>query len=212
MVRFKSSTQNGWKIYNPFKLPSVLNNFFVSVGKNYAEKIPQSKIEPVEYLQDINQLSSFFFIPVIAAEIESEILLLPSTKAYGLYSWPVNLLKTAKHILSEHLAKLMSLSIQTGKYPTRLKISKIIPVYKSDDETDPTVINQFLSFLFSIFRVFEKKMYDKLIKFLEKHQLLSHIQYGFRKNHSPITLFSTLLIQYKLTWITNHLHVQFLLI
>ena len=50
----------------------MLNNFFVSVGKDYAEKIPQSKFESIEYLQDINQLSSFFFIPVIAAEIKSE--------------------------------------------------------------------------------------------------------------------------------------------
>ena len=64
ITALKDSTQNGRKIYDPFKLTLILNNLFVSVGKNYAEKIPQSKIESVEYLQDVNQLSSFFFIPV----------------------------------------------------------------------------------------------------------------------------------------------------
>ena len=99
-------------------------------------------------------------------EIENEILLLPSTKAYGLYSCPGNLLTTARHIFSEHLAKLMNLSIQTGKYPTKLKISKVIPLYKADDElTDPNSYKPFS--LLSVFnRIFEKTMYIRLIKFL----------------------------------------------
>ena len=77
----------------------------------------------------------------------------------------------------------MNLSVQTGKYPTKLKISKIIPVFKNDDDLDPS--NYRPISLLSVFnRIFEKTMYNRLINFVEKHQLLSDVQYGFRKNHS----------------------------
>ena len=39
---------------------------------------------------------------------------------------------------SVHLAKLSSVSVQTGRYPTKLKILKIISFYEADDDTDPT--------------------------------------------------------------------------
>ena len=51
---------------------------------------------------------------------------------YGLYSCPIYLLKASKFVLSEHLAKLVNLTIQTGKYPTKLKISKTWPIYKAE--------------------------------------------------------------------------------
>ena len=91
----------------------------------------------------INFTSSFFFEPVISADIELEISLLPSNKACGLYSCPVRVLKCAKNILSSPLAELINPSVQTGKYPSKLKQAKIIPVYKGDDETDPSNYSSF---------------------------------------------------------------------
>ena len=79
-----------------------------------------------------------FFTSVSTLEIEEVISSLSNSKAYGLYSCPVRLMKAAKHVLSEHLAKLMNLSVQTGKYPTKLKISKICSVFKSGDYSEPS--------------------------------------------------------------------------
>ena len=52
-----------------------------------------------DYLPRINNPCSFAFNPVSHVEIELEILKIPMGKAYGLYSCPVRILKSACYIL-----------------------------------------------------------------------------------------------------------------
>ena len=111
------------------------------------DKFHHSKTHFTEYLKDIDQHNSMFFIPVTASEIDDKISFL-CNKTYGLYSCPVNFLKASKYFLSELLAKLMNLSVRTGRQPTKLKTSKICPVYKSEDDTDPVITDLHHCFLF----------------------------------------------------------------
>ena len=69
--------------------------------------------------------------------IEREILSIPKNKFYGFYSCPIHILSCAKHILSGPLAAIFNMSVQKGVFPSKLKEAKVIPVYKSDDETEP---------------------------------------------------------------------------
>ena len=52
--------------------------------------------------------NSFFFDLVTPSEIESEILLTPLNKTYGLYSGPIRILKGANHVVSATLAEIMN--------------------------------------------------------------------------------------------------------
>ena len=90
----------------------------------------------------------------------------------------------AKNILSPPLAELINLSVQTGKYPSKLKHAKIIPVYKGADETDPSNYHPISSF--SVFsRIFEEIMYNQLKSYIEDSELLYKAQYGgFRETFS----------------------------
>lgn len=115
--------------------------------------------------------------PVVSSDIELEISLLPSSKAYELYSCPIRVLKCAKNILSSPLAELINLSVQIGKYPSKLKHAKIVPVYKGDDETDPSNYRPIL--LLSVCnRIFEKIMYNRLKSYIEDNELLYKAQYA----------------------------------
>ena len=77
-------------------------------------------------------------------------------------------------------------SFTTGIIPDKLKTSLITPVYKSEDKC-----------LFSNYRpvavlpcfskILEKIMYNRLISFIQKHDILYSKQFGFRKNHSTET-------------------------
>ena len=61
--------------------------------------------------------------------------------------------------------------MQEGVFPSKLKQAKVIPVYKSDDETEPE--NYRPISLLSIFnRIFEKLMYQRLKIFLDKNDIL----------------------------------------
>ena len=115
--------------------------------------------------------------------MDLEILATPSNKVYGLYSCPVHLLKSVRQSLSPFLAALMNKSISTGIYPHLLKHAKVIPVYKTGDETDPCNYRP-ISLLPVFNRLFEKLMYKRLRSFCEKNDIFFSSQYGFRDNCS----------------------------
>ena len=112
-----------------------------------------------------------------------EILSTPSNKAYGLYSCPVRLLKSARQAISHTLPELMNMSILTGIYPHKLKHAIVTPIYNADDETDPN--NYRPISLLSVFnRIFEKLMYKRLKSFINRNDIFFTSQYGFRENCS----------------------------
>ena len=80
--------------------------------------------------------SELMFKPVTAREVDIEILALPNNKSHGLYSCPTKLLKYSNTIISDILAKIVNLSATSGSYPSKLKKAKVIPVFKTEDETD----------------------------------------------------------------------------
>ena len=145
--------------------------------------VPPSSCSFTKYLSPNNNPNSFFFDAVSPIDIEREILPIPRTKTYGLYSCPINILSGAKHIISGPLSTIFNISVQEGVFPSKLKQAKVTPVYKSGDETDPG--NYRPISLLSIFnRIFEKLMYQRLKNFLDKNDIFFKSQYGFREKHS----------------------------
>ena len=74
------------------------------------------------------------------------------------------------------------MSLDTGTYPDKLKIVKVIPIHKRDCTQD---LNNFRPIsLLSIFdKIIEKSLHLRLYRFLESNILFQQ-QYGFRKNNS----------------------------
>ena len=71
------------------------------------------------------------------------------------------------------------MSLQNGCVPDKLKVAKVIPVFKKGDRSQPT--NYRPISLLSIFdKLLEKLMYNKLVSYLDQN----NIQFGFRKNYS----------------------------
>lgn len=183
---------NAQLTFDSKKISNIINRHFASCGQRLAAKIPHSEKHYSTYLPDqimnssVNvsqQQGSFAFIPVTARDIEFEIMTLPAKKAEGLYSCPFRILKTAQHVLSKPLADIFNCSIETGIYPSKLKIAKIIPIHKSDDESDPNNYRP-ISLLSSFNKIFEKIMYKRLQNYLDMKEFFCDSQYGFRKQHS----------------------------
>ena len=64
------------------------------------------------------------------------------------------------------LSDICNLSLEHGVFPDKLKIARILPVFKSDDP-----------------KVFEELFYLRLLEFLTKFNILNHHQYGFTPYH-----------------------------
>ena len=92
-----------------------MNKLFAEVGPNLVKWHPLTDESVTKYLgQPAN--NTFSFILVIANDIQDEMNLLPNTKASGLYSCPVKLLKVASKLISEPLSLIFNKSVETGLY------------------------------------------------------------------------------------------------
>ena len=109
-----------------------------------------------------------FFQPLTHDCVKTEILSLPKNKSHGLYASPTRLLKCSIDIIAPVLSEELNSSISLRRYPTKFKLSKIVPVAKSEDDTDPNNYRP-ISLLSNFNRLLERLMYT---------------QYGFRKGHS----------------------------
>lgn len=106
-------------------------------------------------------------------------MLTPTNKAHGLHSCPTRLLKCLRHIIAKLLATLFNVSVQSICFPSKLKHSKIVPIFKDSDQTEPSNYRP-ISLLSNINRLLERIMYNRLKGFLNKHNVCYQSQYGFR--------------------------------
>ena len=69
-------------------------------------------------------------------EIEKKIKAMKDNKALGPNSIRTKTLKVHYKTLSKPLAELINLSLNQGKFPTVLKIAKVIPIHKRGDKSE----------------------------------------------------------------------------
>ena len=67
--------------------------------------------------------------------------------------------------------------------PDEMKIARVIPLYMSGDRE--LIVNyRPVSILPSFSKFFERVIYNRLLNYIDKHEILCNSQYGFRKQHS----------------------------
>ena len=96
----------------------------------------------------------------------------------------MHIIKDIFEYISAPLTQIVNLSLAKGiRFPDQLKISKIVAIYKADD---PELFSNYrpISLLPNFSKIFEKVMYNRLIKFTNTLEILYSLQFGFRKNHS----------------------------
>jgi len=126
---------------------------------------------------------SFFVAPVMDNDVYRVINGLKKNTSNGLNVVPVFIIKTCADLLSPIIANMFNMSIRLGKFPTCLKVARIVPVYKSGDAALPSNYRP-ISILSTLSKVFEKLMCGKLMSFITLNALLSGKQFGFQRNLS----------------------------
>lgn len=166
------------------QIPNIMNEHFTGIGPTLANNLPTPKELFTEFLdKSKSPATSFFFCPISPNEVKLEILSMSNNKSYGFYSCPVSILKHASDIISDVLTKIFNKSIDLGTFPSKLKMAKVIPIFKSDDNTDPNNYRP-ISLLSCFNRIFEKLVYKRMKSFIEEKNILCTSQYGFRQGHS----------------------------
>ena len=170
---------------DPLKLAKEFNKYFTNIAENIKQKIPPTRKNFLQYLDRSNP-NSFFFTPVDSSEIATIIKKLGPHKSTGPFSIPNKILHLLIDDISQILADIFNLSLSTGKFVSKLKTAKVIPIYKNKGSEQDATNYRPIALLSNIDKVFEKLVHTRFTKFLDDNKIIYDRQFGFRKKHSTL--------------------------
>ena len=107
-------------------------------------------------------------------------------KASGLDKLPVKLVKIAAPYITKSLTAIFNRSISTGIFPCDWKVAKVTPIHKDGDKSDMDNYRP-ISVISIIAKIMEKLVHSQLYSYLERFDILTSSQHGFRPLHSTVT-------------------------
>ena len=177
---------NGKIITDKHQIAECFNQFFTNIGPNLAAQVNNGNSIPfTSYLSTPNDCN-FAFSHVSPDDISMIFKNFKPKTSSGQDGISMYLLKGLVTSLSVPLALIVNQSLTTGIFPDKLKIAKVLPLYKKDDNS---LLDNYrpISLLPAISKVFEKVVYNQLYEFFVSKKLFYASQHGFRKLHSTET-------------------------
>ena len=168
--------------YDKNEIVNEFNKYFVNIGPNVAKSCPSiCKPEYSRYLKGdfVNSFSLFFTTP---EEICSVVASMPPKTSVGHDDISMEVIKIATPYIAKPLSIIINNSFSSGNVPAQLKIAKVVPLYKSGDRCVLTNYRP-ISILPGFSKIFEKLVFNRLMKYLTDKDILYKYQFGFRPQH-----------------------------
>lgn len=163
--------------------PNELNSAFVGVADEVAGRLPQSDLDPLQFLNLPQIAGEFHFKEATFNDIRDIIYSLKKSNCADIYGFNITLLRKVSEIVLIPLTKLINQCVRVGIFPDSLKVASIIPIYKKGDRSDPLNYRP-ISILPIISKVIEKFLTIQIVEYFEMEHLLTSSQYGFRPGRS----------------------------
>ena len=205
--KYKTDSKQTWKIINSLikrkeihRLPEYMNlnnhritdkptivnqfnNYFATIGSQMASSIENIPDKSFKQFLTKNIDTQFSFKEIDANHVKHVIHELIPKQSSGHDEITSALIKQLEPIISKPLSIIINQSFNTGIFPDKLKLAKIVPIFKKNDKH--TFENyRPISILPSISKIFEKIVFHQLFTYFSKNNYLDSNQYGFRNLHS----------------------------
>ena len=168
-------------------MPCIVNKFneyFSNIGPNSAKLIDPcdgSFTDTISQHYSINQ--GMFVSPTDESEITNIVHGFKAHKSAGYDSFSPTVIKSVIKGIAQPLTSICNLSIQVGSFPDKMKIAKVCPIFKSDDKYEISNYRP-ISILPMFSKILEKLLFNRLLSFLNMHNILTPNQFGFREKYS----------------------------
>ena len=159
------------------------NDFFANIGPKLANQIKPISNKTYDTFLKKRVLTSFSFSLVSKTNVLKHLSSLRTKNSAGVDGISVKLFKTLSPALINPLTLIINQSLVTGIFPAKLKIAKVLPLFKKDD---CAVMNNYrpISLLTATSKLFEKVVFSQLYDYFRNNDLFYDSQYGFLKNYS----------------------------
>ena len=159
------------------------NNFFVNVGPNLAKTIQApANMSVNDYLPDPN-VNTMFLDPVTEQEVVELVKKFSNKTSLDCHGISMLLIKQILTHIVKPFTHICNLSFEIGIFPDLMKMAKVLPIFKSGKNNIYTNYRP-VSLLPQFSKILEKLFNNRMDKFLNKYNIISENQYGFRENRS----------------------------
>lgn len=174
---------NNVDVSDPLQIANKFNEYFTEIGPNLAQTItPLLNKSFNDYLTNPSGIN-FTFTNINEKTVLDTIDKLKPKSSCGVDRVSNKLVKLIKHHISKPLTLIINQCFHTGIFPDKLKLAKVIPIFKKNDNT---ILDNYrpVSILPSLSKIFEKIIYNQLYNHFNNNNLFFNSQYGFRSQHS----------------------------
>ena len=161
-------------IKNTLDMANTLNNFFTSIGRNLAQNITYTGDKNYSYYLKTHHNKIFKFKEIEPESIITVINSLTNKSSVGIDCISTILLKCITPSIIKPLTLITNQIMKTGVFPNKLKVAKVIPIYKKDDPTEVTNYRP-ISLLPVLLKVVEKLLQNNCLNTLRKTNCLTKI-------------------------------------
>jgi hypothetical protein len=178
---------------------SSLRNLTASLlilAKQISESIRPTSVDPIELMPEYPNLENFVLTEVGPNLLCELIKSFESKSSCDLDGISIKLLKRVITEICVPLAHIFNLSIANGTFPSKLKTSRTVPIFKAGS---PLLCDNYrpISVLSTLSKLLEKIVCRQLVAHLEDNELIYAHQYGFQHGKST---------EHNLIQLTNFLH------
>lgn len=180
-------THNDVNVSDPLQTANIFNTYFSGIAEELIgnNKKPCNTNSPYNGHVHTNS-NSMYIGDVTHDEVIAVIKELKNTFSSGMDNIPDIILKKCSINITIPLTYLCNLSVTSGVFPDILKTAKVIPLHKKDGKESVSNYRP-ISLPSSISKVLEKLMYKRILSFVDKFNILSNSQHGFRAKKSTDT-------------------------
>lgn len=169
------------------EVAQAFDNFFTNIPYKTTEKL-NSTPGGAESLMKANvdkcQID-FKFHEIDSQTIIKAFKSLNLKNTEDLWGLSVRSISSAIFIIASPLAYLFNLCIEQGVFPDLMKMSKVVPIFKSGNKTDPSNFRP-VSVLPIFSKIFEKIMLNQMLLHFNLNNLFHRQQYGFMKGRNTV--------------------------
>ena len=168
---------------DPCQMAEIFNAHFTNMASETIKNLNPSFLNPTSGIVQNPDKLNFTTNPLTKSEILEATDLLMDKKTPDLNGISSNFLKQIIRTIINPIHHIFSLSLNSGIFPSQLKIAKVVPIFKSGDKCNPDNYRP-ISLINTFSKILEKVVARRVSIFLNNSNLLSKWQFGFRRDHS----------------------------
>ena len=182
-VNVEKIVSNNGVLTDKIEIANEFNDFFTTIGVKISESVKETKIKPEDYMPLLENIQNLDLGTTSQVHVCDIIKSMRTKNSCDLEGISTKLLQKLHIELSWPLAHIFNLSLTTGVFPSKIKSSRTVPIFKSG-RADLCDNYRPIALLSSLSKILEKMVSVQLVNHLDRNKILYKHQYGFQRNKS----------------------------